>query len=171
MTRILGIDPGSQVTGYGIIDVVGSYNHYHISGCIHTPSGRPLADRLKTIFESLGQIIALHQPEEMAVEQVFLHRNPDSALKLGQARGVAICAGAMAELRISEYTPRIIKQAVAGNGGAGKTQIQYMVCALLKLQHPPQTDAADALAVALCHGHTMQTLSRLGKGRVRGRGR
>jgi crossover junction endodeoxyribonuclease RuvC len=113
----------------------------------------------------------LHQPEEMAVEQVFLHRNPDSALKLGQARGVAICAGAMAELPISEYTPRIIKQAVAGNGGAGKAQIQYMVCALLKLQHPPPTDAADALAVALCHGHSMRTLSRLGESRVRGRGR
>ena len=162
MTRILGIDPGSQITGYGIIDLVDNRSRYQESGCIRTPSERPLVDRLKIIFESVSHVIALYRPDEMAIEQVFMHRNPDSALKLGQARGVAICAGAMANLPVSEYAPRIIKQAVAGNGGAGKEQIQYMVCALLNLQHPPQADAADALAVALCHGHTMQTLGRLG---------
>lgn len=171
VTRILGIDPGSQITGYGIIDVQGSRSCYHDCGCIRTPSEQPLANRLRTIFESIHQIIALYRPDEMAVEQVFMHRNPDSALKLGQARGVAICAGAMASLPVSEYAPRIIKQAVAGSGGAGKEQIQYMVCALLNLSTPPPTDAADALAVALCHAHVRQSLAYLGKNWISGRRR
>jgi crossover junction endodeoxyribonuclease RuvC len=162
MTRILGVDPGSQTTGYGIIEVVGSRSHYHDSGCIRTPSDQPLPTRLKTIFESLSRLIAIHQPDEMAVEQVFMHRNPDSALKLGQARGVAICAGVMANLPVSEYAARVIKQAVVGSGGASKEQVQHMVCALLNLKTRLPADAADALAIALCHGHTLQTLKRLG---------
>lgn len=162
MTRILGIDPGSQITGYGIIDVEGGRSHYHDSGCVHTSNERPLAERLRAIFESISQLITLYQPDEMAVERVFMHRNPDSALKLGQARGAAICAGAMADLPITEYAPRIIKQAIVGKGGADKAQIQHMVRALLQLSFLPREDAADALAVALCHGHTMQTLKRLG---------
>jgi crossover junction endodeoxyribonuclease RuvC len=161
MTRILGIDPGSQITGYGIIDVAGNHSHYQASGCIRTPTEWPLSERLKTIFESISQVISLYQPSEMAIEQIFMHRNPDSALKLGQARGVAICAGAMASLPINEYSARSVKQAVVGSGGASKEQIQHMVCALLNLPSRPQADAADALAVALCHGHTSQTLQRL----------
>lgn len=171
MTRILGIDPGSQMTGYGVINVVGNRNHYVDSGCIRTPGGQPLPDRLKIIFESVARIIVLYQPDEMAIEQVFMHRNADSALKLGQARGAAICAGVMADLPVSEYAPRAIKQAVVGTGGAGKEQVQHMVCALLNLQIHLQADAADALAVALCHGHTMQTLRRLGSVAMLGRRR
>ena len=162
MTRIIGIDPGSQITGYGIIDIMGNKTTYVDSGCIRTPSGQPLANRLRSIFEAISQIISQYRPDEMAVEQVFMHRNPDSALKLGQARGVAICAGAVQDLPVSEYAPRAIKQAVVGSGGAVKEQVQHMVCALLDLPQRPQSDAADALAVALCHVHTLQTLSRLG---------
>lgn len=161
MTRILGIDPGSQITGYGIIDVEGGCSRYVASGCIRLQKGM-LSERLKEIFESLGQLIVTHQPQVMAIEQVFMHRNPDSALKLGQARGAAICAGVMGNLPISEYAARAIKQAVVGNGGADKRQVQHMVGALLQLQIGLQADAADALAVALCHGHTLQTLSRVG---------
>jgi crossover junction endodeoxyribonuclease RuvC len=160
MIRILGIDPGSQITGYGIIDVEGRHSRYVGSGCIRLEA-RPLPERLRMIFESITTIIATYRPDEMAIEQVFMHRNPDSALKLGQARGVAICAGVMVDLPVSEYAPRAIKQAVVGSGGAGKEQIQYMVCALLNLQPGLQADAADALAAALCHGHTKHTLSRL----------
>jgi crossover junction endodeoxyribonuclease RuvC len=164
MTRILGIDPGSQITGYGLIEWIGSQGHYRDSGCVRTPSNHPLPERLKTIFEAVSQLIVALQPDEMAIEQLFLHRNPDSALKLGQARGVVICAGALAALPISEYAPRAVKQAVVGNGAASKEQVQHMVRALLQLPQPPQADAADALAVALCHGQTLRTLSRLGRG-------
>jgi crossover junction endodeoxyribonuclease RuvC len=162
MSRILGIDPGSNITGYGIIDTKGSHNLYLDCGCIRSPGGRPLAERLKTIFESIHELITLHQPDEVAVEQVFMHRNADAALKLGQARGAAICAAAVKGLAVSEYAPRSIKLAVVGHGGAAKEQVQHMVIALLKLTVRPQADAADALAVALCHSHTRQTLQRTG---------
>lgn len=162
MTRILGIDPGSRITGYGVIDLRGGHLVYVDSGCIHL-EGKSLPQRLKILFESVRAVIAACRPEEMAVEQVFMHRNPDSALKLGQARGAAICAGVMAGLEVSEYTPRAVKQAVVGYGAADKAQIQHMVCALLRLDRPPPADAADALAVALCHGHTRSTLQRLGQ--------
>jgi crossover junction endodeoxyribonuclease RuvC len=163
MIRILGIDPGSQITGYGLIELSASQCHYHDCGCIRTPSDRPLPERLKVIYASLSQLIAAYRPDEMAIEQVFLNRNPDAALKLGQARGAAICAGVMADLPVSEYAPRLIKLAVVGSGGASKEQVQHMVCALLRLDARPPVDAADALAVALCHGHTVQTLNRLGQ--------
>lgn len=142
--------------------MAGTLSDYVDSGCIRTSAGQPLAQRLKIIFESIAELIARYQPNEMAVEQVFMHRNADSALKLGQARGAAICAGVMAGLPVSEYAPRAIKQAVVGRGGAVKEQVQHMVCVLLNLPCRPQTDAADALAVALCHAHTVQTLRRLG---------
>jgi crossover junction endodeoxyribonuclease RuvC len=171
MTCILGIDPGSQITGYGVIYMIGNRSRYVDSGCIRTFSGQPLPERLKIIFESVSRIIMLHGPDEMAVEQVFMHRNPDSALKLGQARGAAICAGVMADLAVSEYAPRAIKQAVVGSGAAAKEQVQHMVRALLELAFPLQADAADALAVALCHGHTQRTLSRLGGNPAPGRRR
>lgn len=161
MTRILGIDPGSQTTGYGVIDIQGNHSQYFDCGYIRTPTKHPLPERLKIIFQSITDIIASCRPHTLAVEQIFMHRNPDAALKLGQARGVAICAGAMADLPISEYTPRAVKQAIVGSGAANKEQVQHMVCALLQLQTCPQADAADALAIALCHGHTLLTLNRL----------
>lgn len=168
MTRILGIDPGSRITGYGLIDVEGTRSQYVDSGCIRLQQGM-LPERLKVIFESLSKLIVTYRPQVMAIERVFMHRNPDSALILGQARGAAICAGVVGNMSISEYAARVIKQAVVGNGGADKQQVQHMVGALLQLQINLQADAADALAVALCHGHTLQTLDRVGTipGRLR----
>ena len=160
MPRILGIDPGSQITGYGIIDARGSRLDYIDSGCIRLQQ-QDMPARLRIIYQSVAELVARHGPQEMAVERVFMHRNPDSALKLGQARGVAILAGVMAGLPVHEYAPRAIKQAVVGTGAAAKEQVQHMVCALLGLSKTPQADAADALAVALCHGHTLHTRSRL----------
>jgi len=157
VTRILGIDPGSLITGYGVIDVDGPRNSYVTSGCLRLPAG-PLPERLRLIFVELSEIMALHRPDEMAIEAVFMHRNADSALKLGQARGAAICAGVVRDLPVAEYSPRQVKQSVVGKGGATKFQVQHMVKVLLKLAGDPQADAADALAVALCHGHTSQTL-------------
>ncbi len=158
----MGIDPGSRITGYGVIDLDGPRSRYVASGCIQTDSSRPLPERLKIIFEGVAGMIREHQPVEVAVEQVFMHRNPDSALKLGQARGAALCAVVMAGLPVSEYAPRAIKQAVVGSGAADKTQVQRMVGLLLNRAEPLSADAADALAVAICHGHTRQTLHRFG---------
>ena len=160
MTRILGIDPGSQKTGYGIIDMQGNRAIYVDSGhvCVN---GATLPDRLRIIFEGVREIVAEYAPNEVAVEKVFMHRNVDSALKLGQARGAAICAALIRSLAVSEYTPTQIKQATVGKGNAAKTQVQHMVKVLLNLTEVPQADAADALAVALCHGHTRRTLSRM----------
>ena len=164
--RLLGIDPGSRITGYGILDMDGPRSRYVASGCIQTDSARPLPERLKTIFEGVAGVIREYQPAEAAAEQVFMHRNPDSALKLGQARGAALCAVVMAGLPVSEYAPRAIKQAVVGSGAADKAQVQRMVALLLDLPESPQADAADALAVAICHGHTRQTLQRFGAAAV-----
>jgi crossover junction endodeoxyribonuclease RuvC len=164
--RLLGIDPGSRITGYGILDMDGPRSRYVASGCIQTDSARPLPERLKTIFEGVARVIREYQPAEAAAEQVFMHRNPDSALKLGQARGAALCAVVMAGLPVSEYAPHAIKQAVVGGGAADKSQVQRMVALLLDLPEPPQADAADALAVAICHGHTRQTLQRFGAAAV-----
>ena len=158
----MGIDPGSRITGYGIIEMEGSQGRHVASGCIQTASDRPLPERLKTIYEGVTRVIAEYQPAEVAAEQVFMHRNPDSALKLGQAPGAALCAVVMAGLPVSEYAARAIKQAVVGSGAADQTQVQRMVALLLNLPQSPQADAADALAVAICHGHTRQTLNRLG---------
>ncbi|NIR60390.1 MAG: crossover junction endodeoxyribonuclease RuvC [Gammaproteobacteria bacterium] len=168
MTRILGIDPGSRVTGYGVIEVAGTTLQYITSGCIRV-AGDTLAERLRGIFEGVGEIVTAYAPAELAVERVFVHRNADSALKLGQARGAAICAGVSAALPIAEYDPREIKQAVVGHGGAAKAQVQHMVRALLGLKAAPRPDAADALGVALCHAHVratrLRTAARLGAGR------
>ncbi len=169
--RLMGIDPGSRITGYGIVDMDGPRSRHVASGCIQTASDRPLPERLKTIFEGVTGVIRDYRPEEVAAEQVFMHRNPDSALKLGQARGAALCAVVMAGLPVSEYAPRAIKQAVVGGGAADKTQVQRMVALLLNLPELPRTDAADALAVAICHGHTRQTLHRLGTAAVLARRR
>ena len=150
------------MTGYGIIESDGPRNRHIVSGGIQTDSSRPVPERLKTIFEGIAAVIRDYQPVEVAVEQVFMHRNPDSALKLGQARGAAICAAVVAGLPVSEYAARAIKQAVVGTGAADKTQVQRMIALLLNLPALPQSDAADALAVAICHGHTRQTVLRLG---------
>lgn len=159
MPRILGIDPGSLVTGYGVIDQQGQTLRYVASGCIRV-KGEVLATRLGMIFDHLGEIIAEYQPEEMAIERVFMNRNADSALKLGQARGAAICAGVTRHLPVGEYAARQIKLAVVGTGGASKDQVQHMVCVLLSLTKQPPKDAADALAVAICHGHHSETRRR-----------
>ncbi len=164
--RILGIDPGSRITGYGVIDMEGSRAVHVASGCIQVRD-EALPARLKTIFEGVTALIQDYRPNEMAVEIVFMNRNADSALKLGQARGAALVAGVNQKLPVFEFTPAQIKQAIVGRGNAGKAQVQYMVKALLVLAHTPSSDAADALAVALCHAHTRQGL--LGMRGVRGR--
>ncbi|RUO47648.1 crossover junction endodeoxyribonuclease RuvC [Pseudidiomarina aquimaris] len=157
MAIILGIDPGSRMTGYGVIRQQGNQLTYVASGCINA-AGTPrkplsLAEKLKVIHDGVSELIAQFQPDEFAIEQVFMARNPDSALKLGQARGAAIVAAACAGLPVAEYAARLVKQAVVGTGAADKAQVQHMVMAMLKLGHRPQADAADALAVAMCHAH------------------
>jgi crossover junction endodeoxyribonuclease RuvC len=159
-TRILGIDPGSRVTGYGVIDSDGSSSRYVASGCIRTDGGE-LAPRLKVIFEGVQSLLCQYRPGEIAIEKVFLHRNADSALKLGQARSAALCATFADGVAVHEYAARAVKQAVVGNGGADKPQVQHMVRALLRLSSSLGPDEADALAVALCHAHSRPLTARL----------
>lgn len=161
MARILGIDPGSQITGYGVIDGDGIRNRYLDCGSIRLPAV-PFPERLRLIFDAIGEIIETHRPSEVAIEQVFVNRNPGSALKLGQARGAAICAAVTRGLTVAEYSPREVKLAVVGGGAADKEQVQHMVCVLLDLNRRPQSDAADALGIALCHSHTGHSLQRMG---------
>lgn len=159
MSIILGIDPGSRKTGFGLIRSEGVRYEYIQSGIIQVGS-LPFAERLKSIFESIAEIIENHFPDVMVVEQVFMAKNPNSALKLGQARGAAITAGAVANLQVEEYSARQIKQAVVGVGAAKKEQVQEMIKHLLKLDGIPKEDAADALAAAICHAHTQHYLVR-----------
>ncbi len=154
MTRVLGIDPGSRITGYGVIEVVPGATRYLASGCIRTASG-PFANRLAEIYHGIAAIIREHGPEVMAIEEVFLARNPASALKLGQARGAAITAGVAGGLAVHEYAARTVKQGLVGTGGASKAQVQHMVRVILSLPGAPQADAADALALAICHVNTV----------------
>lgn len=170
MTLVLGIDPGSRKTGYGLISAVGSHVDYVASGVIRLPE-ESLAERLKIIFDSITEIILEHCPQEMAVEHVFMAKSAGSALKLGQARGAAIVAAVNQDLPVAEYEARKIKQSVVGNGAADKHQIQHMVKTLLKLPRAPQEDAADALAVAICHANTQQHLIRFARARSFRRGR
>ena len=158
--RILGIDPGLRVTGFGVLDKEGQQLNYVASGCIKIPEGE-LPERLKTILNSLREVIAQHQPDQVAVEKVFVNVNPQSTLMLGQARGAAICAAVLANLPVAEYTALQVKQAVVGNGHANKEQVQEMVKRLLKLGGTPSPDAADALACAICHAHGGQGLGTL----------
>ncbi|PMJ89815.1 crossover junction endodeoxyribonuclease RuvC [Vibrio sp. 10N.261.55.A7] len=160
MTIILGIDPGSRITGYGVISQQGRHLHYIGSGCIRM-SEKELPGRLKQIYAGVSEIITQFQPEVFAIEQVFMAKNPDSALKLGQARGSAIVAAVNCDLPVFEYSARSIKQAVVGTGGADKAQVQHMVQHMLKLPAKPQADAADALGVAICHANTNKTLAAL----------
>jgi crossover junction endodeoxyribonuclease RuvC len=158
--RILGIDPGSRLTGYGVVEAAGAELRFLDCGLIQTGGG-DFALRLKCIFDGLGRVIAGHQPDELAIEKVFVHRNATAALKLGQARGAALLAAATREIAVFEYSPNEIKQAVTGRGHAGKEQVQHMIRILLKLKEMPPTDAADALSVAVCHAHVSQTRRRL----------
>jgi crossover junction endodeoxyribonuclease RuvC len=151
--RILGLDPGSLRTGYGVIDCGASGAQHVTNGCINAGSG-DFPQRLRRIFEAVVVLIEAHRPDEIAIERVFVHRNPDSALKLGQARGAAICAALAQGASAHEYAPRAIKLAVSGYGAAEKTQVAQMVMLLLGLTRRPPADAADALAVALCHAQT-----------------
>ena len=157
MTVILGIDPGSRITGYGVISQQGHKLTYLGSGCIRIKADN-LADKLHIIFNGVTEVIKQFNPQLFAIEQVFMARNPDSALKLGQARGAAIVAATTNQLPVGEYSARQIKQAVVGTGAADKAQVQLMVKSLLKLPGTPQADAADALAVAICHAHSHTSL-------------
>jgi len=151
-TRILGLDPGSLRTGFGIIDCERGTLRIVAQGCIAT-SGGPLADRLRLIHARVAELIVTHRPIEIAVERVFLSKNADSALKLGQARGAALAA-VPAALGVHEYAPRAIKLAVVGLGGAEKAQVAHMVKQLLAIDLKLAADAADALAIAICHAHS-----------------
>lgn len=150
-TRILGIDPGSRVTGFGVIDVRGREHFYIASGCIKTPPDAPLSERIAVIVSHIDEIVRTYQPQQAAVEQVFVNVNPASTLMLGQARGAALAALVMHGLPVSEYTALQVKQAVVGKGKAAKEQVQHMVVQMLSLSGTPQSDAADGLAVALTH--------------------
>jgi len=155
--RILGIDPGLRVTGFGVIEKNGASLCYIASGCVKSGDA-DLADRLKTILAGLREIIGEHRPQQVALEKVFVNVNPASTLALGQARGTAICAAVDAGLPVSEYSALQVKQAVVGNGHAKKVQVQEMVKRLLGLAGAPSADAADALACAICHAHGGQGL-------------
>ncbi|HTP40174.1 MAG TPA: crossover junction endodeoxyribonuclease RuvC [Steroidobacteraceae bacterium] len=148
--RVLGLDPGSIRTGYGLIECVAGRERHLASGVIRT-SGASFAQRLRSIYDALSVLVAEFRPDEIAIERVFVHRNPDSALKLGQARGAALCAAVSLGAVVHEFAPRAIKLAVSGYGGAEKGQVASMITTLLSLPKAPPADAADALAVALCH--------------------
>jgi crossover junction endodeoxyribonuclease RuvC len=155
--RILGIDPGSQITGFGIIDLSGIVTRPVKWGVIATSGDHN--SRLREIFGALGELVREHRPAEIAIERVFLHRNADSALKLGQARAAALCATFEADVPVFEYAARHIKKAIVGRGAAEKTQVQLMVRTILGLRGDLLPDAADALAAALCHAHERGTRS------------
>jgi crossover junction endodeoxyribonuclease RuvC len=151
--RILGIDPGLGITGYGVVEKNGAQLGYVASGRIVSDEKEELSRRLATILAGLEEVIRTFAPIEVAVEKVFVNVNPNSTLLLGQARGAAICAAVLAKLPVAEYTALQVKQAVVGQGHARKEQVQEMVKRLLKLPGLPGTDAADALACAICHAH------------------
>jgi crossover junction endodeoxyribonuclease RuvC len=159
--RILGIDPGSRLTGFGVLDFDGDTPAYVASGTVQSMDGA-FADRLRQIFDSVSGIVQEFQPDIVVIESVFMHRNAGSALKLGHARSAAICATFEHDLEVFEYAPREIKQAVVGTGAATKEQVQHMVVSILKLGGAPAPDAADALAAALCHGNQRRIQAQLG---------
>lgn len=158
--RILGLDPGSRLTGFGVVDFIHDRATYVASGSVRSCDGT-FAERLRLIFSSITEIAAEYRPHAVVIESVFVHRNAGSALKLGQARSAALCATFERNIEVFEYAPREIKQAVVGTGAATKAQVQHMVASLLQLQGQPTPDAADALAAALCHGHQRRLHSRL----------
>jgi len=157
MPIILGIDPGSNVTGFGVIELLGAKYNYITSGNIRTKKNH-FSQQLRQIFNGVFALAQNYQPDEIAIEQVFMHANVNSALKLGQARGAAIVAVAEENIKIAEYSARQVKQAVVGYGNAEKTQVQHMVKMLLKLKNKLGADEADALAIAICHAHSRSQL-------------
>jgi len=179
--RVLGIDPGSAATGWGVVERAGSAVRHRGDGTLRARRGAPLAECLAAILDGLSEVIREHGPEVVVVERVFVSASPRSALVLGQARGVALATAAASRVPVVEYAPAQIKQAVVGTGGATKAQVQAMVATLLGLPRPPAQDAADALAAAICHapaGRLGQLVAagqpgaaRRGRGRSRGRGR
>jgi len=166
MTRILGIDPGSRLTGFGVVEIHGTRSTALTSGCLRAGDGE-LSQRLKHIHTGIQELIQEFQPDEAAIESVFVHRNAESALKLGQARGAAMTAISLSNIPVFEYAPASIKKSVVGRGNAGKPQVQHMVCAILGLHKLIQSDAADALAVALCHAHLRNAPAEIGLTRRR----
>ncbi len=171
MAIVLGIDPGSRKTGYGLIHCASGNMRYVSSGVIRLPVDEAMPERLKLIYESVSQIIEQFQPQQVVVEQVFMAKNASSALKLGHARGAAIVAAATHGLEVFEYEARKIKQSVVGHGAADKSQVQHMVKSLLKLPKTPQEDAADALAACLCHINTYNYMVRVAQSKNFRRGR
>ena len=168
--RILGIDPGLRITGFGVIEQHGSQLVYVASGCIKSNDKQLLPERIKTLLTGLREVIDTYRPDQAAIEKVFVNVNPQSTLLLGQARGAAISALVGADLSVAEYTALQIKQAVVGQGKAAKEQVQHMVVRLLNLAGAPSADAADALACAICHAHGGQGLGALATAGYRVRG-
>jgi|TARA_B110000046_G_scaffold173158_1_gene195527 crossover junction endodeoxyribonuclease RuvC len=160
LIRTLGIDPGSINTGYGIIDSNGNHCKHVDDGVIKV-KGETLADKLKVIHQGIIEIIHEYEPVEVSIERIFMNRNADSVIKLGQARGVAIAACAIQDLPVYEYTANQVKQATVGKGHATKEQVQHMIKILLCLKKRPKADAADALAIALCHANSREGLLRM----------
>ena len=158
--RLLGLDPGLRVTGWGVVEATGNRFRFVAAGVVRSDARRTLAQRLLQLHDGLAAVIALHCPAEAAVEETFMNTNAASALKLGQARGVALLAPAIAGVPVSEYAANLIKKSVVGFGHAGKGQIQAMVATLLPGAGPQSADAADALAVAMCHAHHRQAAAR-----------
>lgn len=158
--RILGLDPGLRITGFGLVDQLGTQLRYVASGCIKTQDGE-LPGRLKTLLDGVREVIATYQPDVVAVEKVFVNVNPQSTLLLGQARGAVICGAVSCDLPVAEYTALQVKQSVVGYGKAHKEQVQHMVQRLLALDASPGPDAADALACAICHAHGSRGLGAL----------
>jgi crossover junction endodeoxyribonuclease RuvC len=153
-TRVLGIDPGFRVTGYGVLDTNGQQSRYIASGVIKTIQEDSVAGRLEIIFRGVASLVEEHEPEELAIERVFVAKNADSALKLGHARSAAICASFGHAIPVFEYAARQVKQAIVGKGGASKEQVQHMVRVLLTIDGTLPMDASDALGIALCHAHS-----------------
>ena len=156
MERIIGIDPGSRITGYGVIDADRGHLQFIACGVVKTTTKYPFSYRLNEIFDGINEVVQVHGPAVAAIEDVFLATNPRSALKLGHARGAAVVAAMQNGLTVFDYSPRAVKQAVVGYGQADKKQVQHMVCVLLGLSGSPSADAADALAVAICHANQFQ---------------
>ncbi len=161
MAIILGIDPGSRKTGYGVIDQQGNQSRFLDCGTLNVVDKGDIPIRLGHIFQGISDVCQRWQPDEVSIEKVFMANNADSALKLGQARGAAIVAAVQHNIPVFEYSARQVKQAVTGQGGADKKQVAQMVCRLLSLQKTPQADAADALAIAISHAHLRTSLLRM----------
>ena len=169
-TRILGVDPGLRVTGFGLIEKSGNNLAYVASGCIKSNDKQSLPERIATLFAGISEVIATYRPDQAAVEKVFVNVNPQSTLLLGQARGAAISALVHGGLPVAEYTALQVKQAVVGHGKAAKEQVSHMVQRLLSLDGSPSSDAADALACAICHAHGSSGLAAMAGVGTRKRG-